>query len=50
MDLKDLEAQYYTLDEFKFENGRILKDQVVEYTTFGKPQYDDEGHIINAIL
>lgn len=50
MDLKELTPEYYTLDEFEFENGQILNDQVVEYTTFGTPQYDEENHITNAIL
>ncbi len=50
MDLETLTPEYYILNEFEFTNGTILKDQKVEYTTFGTPLYDDEGHISNAII
>ena len=39
-----------TLDEFKFENGQILHDVEVEYTTRGTPIYDEDGNITNAII
>ncbi len=40
----------YTFDEFKFENGDVLKDVKVEYTITGTPKYDDDGNMINAIV
>ena len=40
----------HVLDEFEFENGKILRDVEVEYTTRGTPKYDEEGHITNAII
>lgn len=42
--------QYFTMDSFKFENGKILNDVVVEYMTFGTPKYDENGKIVNAII
>ncbi len=40
----------YVLDEFEFENGHILQNVVVEYTTRGTPEYDEYGNISNAIV
>ena len=40
----------YTLDEFEFENGSVLKDVDVEYYIMGTPKYDDEGNIDNAVI
>ena len=40
----------HVLDEFEFENGQILRDVEVEYTTRGTPEYDEKGNIINAII
>jgi homoserine O-acetyltransferase len=40
----------YVLDEFEFENGQVLQDVEVEYTTRGTPKYDEEGNIINAVM
>lgn len=40
----------YTLKEFEFENGTVLNDVQVEYTTRGNPVYDDDGNIINAVI
>jgi homoserine O-acetyltransferase len=40
----------HVLDEFEFENGQILQDVEVEYTTRGIPKYDEEGNIVNAII
>ena len=40
----------YTLDEFEFENGSVLKDVKVEYSIMGAPKYDDEGNIVNAVI
>ncbi|MDO5850595.1 MAG: alpha/beta fold hydrolase [Methanobacteriaceae archaeon] len=44
------EAEYFTLKEFKFNNGAILKDAKVEYITLGTPKYDEEGLISNAVV
>ncbi|MBE6491813.1 MAG: homoserine acetyltransferase, partial [Methanobrevibacter sp.] len=33
------------MDSFEFENGNVLKNLKVEYTTFGTPKYNDEGII-----
>ena len=49
-DVESVEAEYFTLNEFKFKNGEILKDAKVEYITFGTPQYDDNGVISNAVI
>lgn len=38
------------MDTFEFENGRVLENVEVEYSTYGAPKYDDDGFIINAIL
>ena len=40
----------YTLDEFEFENGSVLKDVKVEYYIMGTPKYDDNGNIVNAVV
>ena len=40
----------HVLEEFKFENGHVLQDVEVEYTTRGTPKYDEEGNIVNAII
>ncbi len=50
MDIESVSPKNYTLKEFKFVNGEVLKDQNVEYMAFGTPKYDDEGHISNAII
>ena len=49
-DVEAIDAEYFTLDEFKFKNGEVLKDAEVEYITFGTPQYDDNGIISNAVI
>ena len=49
-DVENIEAEYFTLKEFKFNNGEIIKDAKVEYITFGTPQYDDNGIISNAVI
>ena len=49
-DVESLEAEYFTLKEFKFKNGEILKDAKVEYISFGTPLYDDNGIIKNALV
>lgn len=40
----------YVLDEFEFENGEVLRDVEVEYTTRGTPTYDENGNVTNAII
>ena len=40
----------YVLDEFEFENGQVLQDVEVEYTTRGTPEYDENGNVTNAII
>ncbi len=40
----------HVFDEFEFENGHVLQDVEVEYTTRGTPKYDEKGNIINAII
>ena len=42
--------EYFTMDSFKFESGKVLKDVSVEYMTFGTPKYDENGFISNAII
>ena len=49
-DVEAIEAEYFTLDEFKFNNGEVLKDAKVEYITFGTPGYDENGIISNAVI
>ena len=50
--IKDSRLGYrkHVLDEFEFENGQVLHDVEVEYTTRGTPKYDEDGNITNAIL
>ncbi|WP_296881236.1 hypothetical protein [uncultured Methanobrevibacter sp.] len=40
----------HVFDEFEFENGDILPNVEVEYTTRGTPKYDEEGNVNNAII
>lgn len=40
----------YTLEEFKFDYGRVLNNLEVQYATRGTPEYDEEGNIINAFI
>ena len=42
--------EFFTLDSFEFENGKVLNDVSVEYMTFGTPKYDKKGVIENAIV
>lgn len=50
MDLELIEPEYFYIDEFEFLNGTTLKNLPVEYYAFGTPEYDEEGHIVNAII
>lgn len=50
MDIESIEAKYYILKEFEFLNGSVLENQKVEYLTLGTPQYDEQGHITNAVV
>ena len=49
-DVESIDAEYFTLNEFKFNNGEVLKDVKVEYICFGTPRYDENGIISNAII
>lgn len=40
----------HVLDEFEFENGDVLENVEVEYTTRGTPKYDENGNITNAFI
>ena len=50
IDNSKLGYRKYVLDEFEFENGQVLQDAEVEYTTRGTPKYDEDGNITNAII
>lgn len=49
-DVESIEAEYFTLSEFKFKNGEVLHDAQVEFISFGTPEYDENGIISNAII
>ena len=49
-DVESLEAEYFTLKEFKFKNGETLNDAKAEYISFGTPLYDENGIIKNALV
>lgn len=40
----------YTLPEFRFQNGAVLKDLRLHYTTLGEPVKDSAGVVRNAVL
>ena len=42
--------EYFTMDSFELENGKVLDDVTVEYMTFGTPAYDENGAIKNAVI
>lgn len=44
------EPKNYTLTKFTFENGETIENLNVEYLTIGKPKYNENNEIINAIL
>ena len=53
MDLDDYfisKREEYIMDSFRFQNGEVLNNAVVEYMTFGTPKYDDNGCINNAVV
>ena len=52
MNRSEIRQEYgtYVMDNFDFENGGSLNDVVVEYSILGRPKYDDDGNITNAIL
>ena len=50
IDNSKLGYRKHIMDEFKFENGEILHDVEVEYTTRGTPKYDENDNITNAII
>lgn len=44
------DPEYFYLDEFKFNNGKCLKNVKVEYATLGTPKYDNNGKLSNAVI
>ncbi|MBR0471876.1 MAG: alpha/beta fold hydrolase [Methanosphaera sp.] len=50
MEIESINPDYYTLNNFTFNNGTTLENLKVEYITFGTPKYDEEGHITNAVI
>ena len=38
------------MTSFKFQNGEVIKEALVEYMTFGTPKYDEDGMIYNVIV
>jgi len=50
LNFDNVEAEYFTLKDFKFKNGEILDEAVVEYMTLGTAKYDDNGLISNAVV
>ena len=50
MDNSKLGYRKHIMNEFEFENGQILHDVEVEYTTRGTPKYDEDNNITNAII
>lgn len=40
----------YTMEQFKFESGKVLEDVDVEFSAKGVPKYDNDGNIINTII
>lgn len=50
IDKSKLGYRKHVLDEFEFENGQVLQDVEVEYTTRGTPRYDDDGNVTNAVI
>jgi homoserine O-acetyltransferase len=43
------EADYIAHD-FKFQSGESLPELRLHYATYGKPAYDAQGHVTNAVL
>lgn len=50
IDKSKLGYRKHVLEEFEFENGQILHDVEVEYTTRGTPKYDEDGNVTNAVI
>ena len=51
MDLDDYfisKREEYIMDSFRFQNGEVLNNAVVEYMTFGTPKYDDNPNCEDA--
>ena len=51
MDLDDYfisKREEYIMDSFRFQNGEVLNNAVVEYMTFGTPKYDDIPYTVVA--
>ncbi len=50
LEKEEMIPEYFTLKNFKFNNGEVLEEAVVEYMTFGTCHFDEEGTIDNAVL
>ena len=46
---KPAEGEYVTHD-FKFKSGESLPELKLHYATYGKPAYDEQGHVTNAVM
>ena len=44
----EMVSEIFTLEDFKFNNGEVLKEVDVEFMTLGTPRYDENGVIDNA--
>ncbi|MBE7156860.1 MAG: alpha/beta fold hydrolase [Rhodospirillales bacterium] len=40
----------YVIHDFRFTTGQTLPRLKIHYRTLGSPQYDEEGHLHNAVL
>lgn len=46
----ELKPSYYTIKDFEFQSGELLKEITVEYTTIGRARRDKQGNILNGLL
>ncbi len=46
---KPAEGEYVAHD-FKFKSGETLPELKLHYATYGKPAYDAQGHVTNAVM
>ncbi len=46
---KPTEGDFVTHD-FKFKSGESLPELKLHYATYGKPEYDANGHVMNAVM
>lgn len=40
----------YIAHDFKFKSGETLPELKLHYSTYGKPAYDAQGHVTNAVM